>query len=107
MPAFETYPFGSPMRGGCGRFPSGALRRLSSSEGYHYATVPLFCKEESAKSFSQKGSGGSHRVAASFALAPLEAPHAVCVTAMLVTAIHAAMPQHSQRALIANVVGLS
>jgi hypothetical protein len=29
---FESCPFGFAMRGGCGRFPSGAFRRLSSSD---------------------------------------------------------------------------
>ncbi len=39
-PAFKTYPFVvSPMRGGSGRFPSGAWQRLSSSDGI---TMPQF-----------------------------------------------------------------
>jgi hypothetical protein len=45
MPAFECYPFVVAMRGGSGRFPSGASRRLSSSDYFNLQEHSIFVKE--------------------------------------------------------------
>ena len=61
MPVFESYPFSFAMRGGCGRFLSGAFRRLSSSDGSILARFRLSVKKLQQK-VSHKGGAGAYRV---------------------------------------------
>ena len=51
MPVFEPIPFGSPMRGGSGRFLSGASGAFRPAIA-HYGEVQTFCKENVYESFS-------------------------------------------------------
>jgi hypothetical protein len=48
-PAFDTYPFGFAMRGGCGRFPSGALRAPFIQRWIIISEIPTSCKENAPK----------------------------------------------------------
>jgi hypothetical protein len=57
IPAFKTCPFGSPTRGGCGRFPSGALRTPFIPRRINPSKAPAPRKLISEKAFDIKIDG--------------------------------------------------
>jgi hypothetical protein len=65
-PVFSAYPFDSPVRGGCGRFPSGACE---SAFHQRWFTMPQFWP--SVKKNRQKD---SHKITAPALIAPAAAP---------------------------------
>ena len=55
--AFEPYPLVFAMRGGSGRFPSGAFRRLSSSDCFNLPGLQFFVKEFPEKLLRPRSAG--------------------------------------------------